>query len=174
MHTIYELVGERIRDVFNAQVVIIATLDQESGMDYFEYVIEKGERFNLQPRRYDRLRQQMVKTREKILINKHSEEVAAAFGMNVLPGTEFPKSLLFVPLIIGDKVKSYVSLQNIDEEHAFSDADVRLLETLANSMSVALENARLFDETNRLLKETEHRTAELSVINSVQEGDAGN
>ena len=28
-------------------------------------------------------------------------------------------------------------------------------------MSVALENARLFDETNRLLKETEQRTAEL-------------
>ena len=42
--------------------------------------------------------------------------------------------------------------------------------TLANSMSVALENARLFDETNRLLKETEQRNAELAVINSVQEG----
>ena len=45
-----------------------------------------------------------------------------------------------------------------------------MLETLANSMSVALENARLFDETKRLLKETEQRTAELGVINSVQEG----
>jgi hypothetical protein len=28
---------------------------------------------------------------------------------------------------------------------------------LANSMSVALESARLFDETQRLLKETEER-----------------
>jgi hypothetical protein len=37
-------------------------------------------------------------------------------------------------------------------------------------MSVALESARLFDETTRLLNETEQRTAELSVINSVQEG----
>ena len=55
-------------------------------------------------------------------------------------------------------------------ENAFSESDVRLLETLANSMSVALENARLFDETTRLLKETEQRTAELAVINSVQEG----
>ena len=90
--------------------------------------------------------------------------------MNVLPGSEHPKSLLFVPLISGDKVKSYVSLQNIDRENAFSESDVRLLETLSNSMSVALENARLFDETNRLLKETEQRTAELAVINSVQEG----
>src|SRR2546422_6976748 len=35
-------------------------------------------------------------------------------------------------------------------------------------MGVALENARLFDETQRLLKETEQRNAELAIINSVQ------
>jgi hypothetical protein len=37
-------------------------------------------------------------------------------------------------------------------------------------MSVALENARLFDETQRLYKESEQRAAELAIINSVQEG----
>ena len=51
-----------------------------------------------------------------------------------------------------------------------ANSDVRLLQTLANSMSVALENARLFDETQRLLKITEDRAAELAIINSVQEG----
>ena len=50
----------------------------------------------------------------------------------------------------------------------FTDADVRLLETLTGSLAVALENARLFDETQRLLKETEARNAELAIINSVQ------
>src|SRR5262249_23248873 len=45
-----------------------------------------------------------------------------------------------------------------------------LLQTLANSMSVALENARLFDETQRLFKESEQRAAELAIINRVQEG----
>jgi GAF domain-containing protein len=109
---------------------------------------------------------------KKILISSQSEKAAEQFGMKVLPGTEFPKSLLFVPLVSGDKAKSYVSLQNIDEEHAFNESDVRLLETLANSMSVALENARLFDETQRLLKLTENRNAELAVINSIQEGVA--
>src|SRR5262249_53219617 len=54
--------------------------------------------------------------------------------------------------------------------HAFSESDVRLLETLANSMSVALENARLFDKTQLLLKETEQRATELAIINSVQKG----
>jgi GAF domain-containing protein/DNA-binding response OmpR family regulator len=170
MQAIYDLVGNKIQQVFNAQAVIIANLDQENKTEEFKFLIEKGERFYLEPRPYDKLRQHLVNSREKILINSDFPKAAALFGMKVLPGTEHPKSLLFVPLIAGDKVKSYVSLQNVDQENAFSDSDVRLLETLANTMSVALENARLFDETNRLLKETEQRTAELAVINSVQEG----
>ena len=170
MQAIYDLVGQRISNVFQAQAMIIATLDPETKTEHFNYVIEKGERFYLKPRPYDKLREHLIATKEKILVNNNFEEAAARFGLNVLPGTQLPKSLLFVPLIISDKVKSYVSLQNVDIENAFSDADVRLLETLANSMSVALENARLFDETNRLLKETEQKTAELAVINSVQDG----
>ena len=47
---------------------------------------------------------------------------------------------------------------------------MRLLSTLAASLGVALENARLFAETKRLLNETEQRAAELAVINSVQQG----
>jgi hypothetical protein len=47
---------------------------------------------------------------------------------------------------------------------------VRLLETLANSMSVALESARLFDETQRLFKAEQERVAELQIINSIQQG----
>ena len=45
---------------------------------------------------------------------------------------------------------------------------MRLLETLTNTMSTALENARLFGETKRLLKPDE-RATELAIINSVQE-----
>ena len=51
--------------------------------------------------------------------------------------------------------------------HAFDDGDVRLLGTLATSMGVALENARLFAETKRLLTESHERTAELTVVNEI-------
>ena len=170
MQGIYDLIGERIRDLFDAQVVAIATFNHEAKTEKFEYLVEKGERFYPEPRPFDKLRDHLIQNRERILINTHFVEALNKFGMKAVSGTEIPKSALYVPLVIGDKITSYVTLQNIDKENAFSDADVRLLETLANSMSVALENARLFDETNRLLKETEQRTAELAVINSVQEG----
>src|SRR5204863_6117851 len=86
-----------------------------------------------------------------------------------LPGTESEKSLVFVPLVAGDQARGTINLLSF-EENAFSASDVRLLQTLANSMSVALENARLFDETQRLLKEKQQRAAELAIINSVQQG----
>ena len=75
-----------------------------------------------------------------------------------------------MPLLGGRDVIGVLSLQSIDREDAFSEGDVRLLGTLASSLGVALENARLFDETKRLLAETEHRDAELAVINEIGEG----
>ena len=68
-----------------------------------------------------------------------------------------------------DEVCGVISLQNLDREHAFSDSDVRLLTTLAASLSVALENARLFDET-AAPAETDERAAELAIIAGLQQG----
>ena len=75
----------------------------------------------------------------------------------LLPGNR--PNLLFVPMIVGDVVRGSVSLQNVDKENAFSESDIRLLTTLTNSMSVALENARLFDETTHLLAEAKQRAS---------------
>src|SRR5436305_10645702 len=77
-----------------------------------------------------------------------------------------PKSVLYVPLVSGRKATGVISLQSIAREHAFTDSDQQLLETLAGSLSVALENARLVHETRQ-------RNAELALINSVQDSIAG-
>ena len=36
-------------------------------------------------------------------------------------------------MLVGKEVRGVISLQNIDREHAFSDSDLRLLTTLANT-----------------------------------------
>ncbi|MEO7445467.1 MAG: triple tyrosine motif-containing protein, partial [Ferruginibacter sp.] len=43
MQAIYELVGNKIQQVFNAQAVIIASFDHEKKSEHFNYHIEKGE-----------------------------------------------------------------------------------------------------------------------------------
>ena len=78
------------------------------------------------------------------------------------------ESYLGVPIPGGEGVIGVLALTKIPV-NAFSDADVQLVSTIASSMGVALENARLFDETKRLLAETNERAAELAIINSVQQ-----
>ena len=60
-----------------------------------------------------------------------------------------------------------------EREDAFDKAAVRLLQTVVASMGTALESARLFDETQRLFKQSEQRAAELAIVNSVQQALAG-
>ena len=163
---IYDLVGEKIRGIFDAQVVSIGTYDHETKLCHFKYDIEKGERFYDEPRKFNSIDKLLIKTNQALVINENLIERAFELGEKkpvAAEGTEMPKSALWIPLSVGDKVKGYVSLQNVDRENAFSESDIRLIKTLANSMSVALENARLFDETKQ-------QAIELQIINSVGEG----
>src|SRR4029077_4619858 len=81
-------------------------------------------------------------------------------------------SSIYLPILGRDRVLGAINLWDNEREHAYAPASVRLLSTVAASMGVALENARLFDETQHLLKETEQRNAELAVINAIQQGMA--
>lgn len=173
MQEIYDLVGDKIRQLFDAQVAGICTFDHEKGTEVFQYIFEDEQRHEVEPRPIDNLRKRLIETGEMILINENADDAwreITGEEPTVAEGTKPTKSALYVPLKAGDTVFGYITLQNLDREHAFSKSDVQLLNTLVNSMSIAVENARLFNETTRLLSETEQRNAELAVINSVQEG----
>ncbi|HET7028124.1 MAG TPA: GAF domain-containing protein [Candidatus Limnocylindrales bacterium] len=170
MQAMYDLVGDKIQEIFDAQVVDIAVLDREAVVFRFPYVIERGVRFPNAELPFVGPRRHVVETGEPILINEGMLERVAELGQTHAIQGEISQSGLWMPLVAGSEVKGVISLQNMDREHAFTDADVRLLGTLASSLSVALDNARLFDETRRLLAETDQRAAELAIINTVQRG----
>ncbi len=173
MQGIYDLVGDKVRDLFDAQVTGVVTFDHEQKTEDWKYVVEDGERVYPQVRPYDKIREKIINEKSTLHITENAAAILSEIkgeAIKPVPGTRLAKSLLYVPMIVGEEVRGYLTLQNNDREHAFKDSDVRLLKTLTNSMSVALENARLFNETNRLLAETEQKNGELAVINSVQEG----
>ncbi len=168
VQAIYELIGEKVREVFNVDVVDIVSYDPVTNTITMPYSYEKGDRTVIAPCEPYGFRLQVIKTCQALVVNQGFRELASQYNNPVLTG-EWPKSALFVPLLAGGEVRSIVSIQDLEKENAFRESDVRLLQTLANSMSIALENASLFDETQRLLKETEQRNRELSIINNIQQ-----
>lgn len=69
------------------------------------------------------------------------------------------KSLLVVPLMVGDKVFGTLSLDS-SEVNAFTPDDERLLATLASQAAIAVENAQLYEEIRRFNLELEQRIQE--------------
>lgn len=168
MQAIYELVGEEIRDIFDANTTVLATFDLDKNLMYRHYTIERGERFYLEPNPIPNLWMNFINQGQPMLINHHLSEYVQQIDPEFkVPAGEMPKCSLTVPIRMQGKLYGAISLQNVDRENAFSESDLHLLETLANSLSVALENARLFNEIQRLLKETEQRAAELAAVNTV-------
>ncbi|NJD60529.1 MAG: GAF domain-containing protein, partial [Anaerolineae bacterium] len=168
---IYELVGEKIKEIFDANTVVLATFDLEKNLMYRHYTIERGERFSFDPMPIPRIWSHFINQGQPLLANKNVEEGIREIDPDfVVPAGEMPQSVLSVPFKLHGNISGSISLQNVDREDAFSEADMHLLETVANSLSVALENARLFDETQRLVKAEQDRVAELEIINSIQQG----
>jgi len=147
VQSIYDLVGDKIRDIFQAQVVMISTYDKQTGTIEHRYAIENGQRIYAPGHHPIRgFRVWVVDTRQPVLVSERVGELAAELGQPTLPGTVTPKTWLGVPMIVNDQVTGILSLQDIEKEHAFDDGVVLLLQTLAASMSVALENARLWEQ----------------------------
>ena len=167
---IVDLVGDRLCEIMKSQDVGIDWLDHDAHAAKYVYTVEHGVRLHLpdQPRRSDEAWARAMAQRTTRVLQTVADQAAA--GVNTVPGTDQALSAVLVPMVAGDRRLGTISVENHEREHAFSESDVRLLETIASSLGVALQSARHFDETQRLLKETEQRNGELAVINDVQMG----
>jgi PAS domain S-box-containing protein len=83
-------------------------------------------------------------------------EEAVHFQNPFLPAT---RSEMALPLIARGQVVGAMSVQS-EEEAAFSDQEIAVLQTMADQLAVAIENARLFERTQSALAEVEatHRS----------------
>ncbi len=156
----FDLVGDKIQEIFDAQVVDIGILDRDAQVIHFPYTIERGVRFPDTPMQIIGFRRWVLEHGTTLAIDEDVAGRRGAYGQPEVRMGEAARSLVFVPLSIGGETAGVVSVQNLDQEHAFSAQDQRLLETMAASLSVALDNARLLEETRQ-------RAAELGVVNSV-------
>jgi len=153
MQAIYDLVGDKIRPIFDAQCLLISSYDSVNDLTQFRYWIENGQLFYPEPAKPGAITREMQQTLRPVLVRTLAE--FERYGTRAIAGTAEAKSGIYVPLIVGGGFRGVISLQNVERENAFGEAEVRLITTLANSMSVALENARLFAETQQRAREQE-------------------
>jgi signal transduction histidine kinase/CheY-like chemotaxis protein len=138
-----EFVGDQVRDLFRAPIVYVSLLDRTTMMLQFPYTF--GE--DASPRPFGTgLTSQIIRAGQALLINEDMEGNRARLGVEQVGRRT--ASYLGVPIPSGGQVIGVISVQSIDQEGRFTEADQRLLSTIATAVGVAFHNARLFEEAS--------------------------
>ena len=166
--SILELVGNKLHEIFSVNEVMLRRFDTQSNLCYFPYVSSRGERRTVESRPIAGFGKELIKTKKPIVVNRNVAEYRAKIGSRLFAWQDDAEAaILAVPILTNTEVIGAITISAPLDGRDFTEVDVNLLTTIASALSVALENARLFDETQRLLKEQEQRAAELEIVNSV-------
>jgi signal transduction histidine kinase/CheY-like chemotaxis protein/ligand-binding sensor domain-containing protein len=138
-----QFVGDQVRDLFRAPIAYVALLDRATMMLHFPYAF--GENAPSRPFGSG-LTSQIIRSGQPLLINEDMEGNRARLGVEQIGRRT--ASYLGVPIPSGGQMIGVISVQSIDQEGRFTEADQRLLSTIATAVGVAFHNARLFEEAS--------------------------
>jgi signal transduction histidine kinase len=103
----------------------------------------------------------VIRSKEPLLVQENVLEQLAAQHIDYIEvGTGGVSSWLGVPLMIGDRVIGVITVQSESSPRLYDENHRDLLSSIGNQAAIAIENARLLDETRR-------RNDELTVLNKI-------
>ena len=121
----------------------------------YRYEIEKGELFDpmsVSMDNDDNYSVWCVKNKKEIFINDNLNEYNKYTKKIVVPSGDMPSSLLFCPMMIGERVIGVITVQSF-ETHAYLPQHMYILKTLGTYTAIALENANLVEHLEEKVKE---------------------
>ncbi|NJN44292.1 MAG: GAF domain-containing protein [Anaerolineae bacterium] len=156
------LAGEKMCETFKVDTGYIALYDPRSEIVHVPFYVDFGERIALEPQPLGvGLASRVIQTRQPVFISEMTEEIANELGAYIV-ADKIPASWLAVPILRGAEAIGVISVQHASQPHWFKESDVRLLTTVAASLSTAIQNSRLLEQTQSTLSELEQLTRRLT------------
>jgi K+-sensing histidine kinase KdpD len=167
-HNLADLIeetGEHIRHVFQPSGIFISLYNPKTNMIHFPYDVDSDLRMPDIPIQYGRgLTSRVMEMKKTVVINENWLNESVKLG-TIYRANRLPKSSIAVPMMIQERAIGTISIDNTEREYAFSENDVRLLETIAANLAVAIENARLQESMQQELSIQEKLVDELEEKN---------
>ncbi len=155
---IYAAIHDAVRQLMSAEAFVISLLDEEKQEVEGVYLMDKDARTpNMRISLGEGLSSRVIMSGQPL--NLVNPEQADELGALTVGEHGTPVSILAVPLKVGVKTIGMLSTQSY-QANVYTDEDLQLLSTLANQAVVAIQNGRLFAETQRLAQELEQRVVE--------------
>jgi PAS domain S-box-containing protein len=144
----------------------MALFNQPKNEITFPVVYEEGTRKAWKSRQFGQgLTEKIIQSGETLLIQDHVTDRLKDLGIDVI-GRE-AKCWLGVPMHLGTQTIGIIAAQDFERPNAFDLNSQNLLEAMSSQAVIAIENARLFQETQQALSEVQQQQRLLNtVINS--------
>ena len=95
----------------------------------------------------------IIHHREPLLLNENIDEWVAKMGLAYIGASA--QSWLGVPMLLGDQILGAMAVQSHTTARIYTQHDQDLLSAISGQAAIALQNARLFAETQRQAREAE-------------------
>ena len=92
--------------------------------------------------------ERLIETKEPLKVGNVAADESFGIVRDTLLELEI-QSILIVPIVSKDRVLGSFSLDAVHQPRSFGDEEVELCKTFAAQVAVTIENARLFEETQR-------------------------
>jgi diguanylate cyclase (GGDEF)-like protein len=152
MDRLIPLVGQKLEEIFNVHSVFVSLYNPQSRLITMPYWTINHKHIQAAPLKMGHgLTSVILRTCQPLLITENFQETSQKLGAVLHFAEQFgyPKTWLAVPVIVGDERLGVIGVQDYDKENAFNADDVRLLQTIAANLGIAIQNARLYAEARR-------------------------
>jgi GAF domain-containing protein len=148
LNTFYSLIHEQVRSVIGDHGFLIAIYDEKTNSIRIPYLFEEGtfssiDTFPLG----EGLTSILLRTGEPLMLVDDTEKRAAAMGAKITGKPAL--SWLGVPLVARGEAIGAMIVQDLEQEHAFDNDDLRFMVSVANQISGPIHNARLLNESKQ-------------------------
>jgi GAF domain-containing protein len=160
---IIETLVKYASELMDTSSFFTSTYDEEAKLLNFPFVKVDGVRIEFPSRKIGQgLTDYVLQTRKPLLLNGDVSKQMQELGIEFISlGNSKPAlSWLGVPLIVGDKTLGAIVAQSVTTPYLYAEREQDLLTTIASQVAIALQNARLFQQT-------EQQNAELATLNAM-------
>ena len=151
LERLWELVHQQTSSLVDFQSFYIALFDEEKKELRTVFDILKGRRRKdrEKPRPFARGRTEyIIRNKEPLLIRGDVQKIYDR--LKIVSIDKEAKAYAGVPIMARDKILGVMAVQHYESNDAYDKHTIELLLAIANQLGIAIENARLFEETKRL------------------------
>lgn len=155
---VYQAIQRGMHELMDCDAFFIALYDEKTEMIDFVFRVDDG--VVIPPDRIplgDGMTSYVIRSRRPVNIADVTQEIR--FQVQHWGGPYESQSLLCVPMEVGERILGALSVQSY-RRSAYSESDLQVLTTFAGQAAIAINNARLFTESQRKMEQ-------LSVLNEV-------